>query len=41
MYDVVKNDPNYMKHNYRASANAIQALMSDQNENKTIDALNL
>lgn len=30
MYDVVKNDPNYMKHNYRASANAIQALMNEQ-----------
>jgi hypothetical protein len=41
MYDVVKNDPNYMKHNYRASANAIQALMSEQHENKTIGALNL
>lgn len=30
MYDVVKNDPNYMKHNYKASASAIQAMMKQQ-----------
>jgi len=30
IYDVVRNDPNYMKHNYKASANAIQAMMNDQ-----------
>lgn len=35
MYDVVKSDPNYMKHNYKASASAIQAMMRDQNEVKS------
>ena len=34
MYDVVKSDPNYMKHNYKASANAIQAMMKEQHEYK-------
>ena len=30
MYDVVKSDPNYMKHNYKANVTAIQALMKEQ-----------
>lgn len=34
MYDVVKSDPNYMKHNYKASASAIQAMMKEQHEYK-------
>jgi hypothetical protein len=41
MYDVVKNDPNYMKHNYRASANAIQAMISDQHETRAMGGLRL
>lgn len=32
MYDVVKNDPNYMRQNYKASASAIQTLMKEQQE---------
>lgn len=35
MYDVVKSDPNYMKHNYKANASAIQALIREQNEYKS------
>lgn len=27
IYDVVKTDPNYMKYNFKATANAIQAMM--------------
>ena len=30
VYDVVKTDPNYMKYNYKASANAVQAMMKEQ-----------
>ena len=29
MYDVVKNDPQYMKRNYKASANNIQNIIND------------
>ena len=35
MYDVVKSDPNYLKHNYRANASAIQAMMKEQQEYKS------
>ena len=35
MYDVVKSDPNYMKHNYKANASAIQAMMKEQQEYKS------
>ena len=41
MYDVVKSDPNYMKHNYKANVSAIQALMKEQNEFKNYRAANL
>jgi hypothetical protein len=27
IYDLVKTDPNYMKYNYKSSANAVQAMM--------------
>lgn len=30
MYDVVKNDPFYMKHHYKASASAINDLMNEK-----------
>jgi len=30
MYDVVKTDPNYMKHSYKASTSAIQSILNDQ-----------
>ena len=40
MYDVVKSDPNYMKHSYRASAQAIQAMMNEQHDFKNIVANN-
>lgn len=32
MYDVVKNDSSYLKHNYKASTEAIQNLMSNNAE---------
>lgn len=34
IYDVVKTDPNYMKYNYKASANAVQAMMKEQTNYK-------
>jgi hypothetical protein len=34
MYDVVKSDPNYMKHSYKANVSVIQAMMKEQNEYK-------
>lgn len=30
IYDIVKTDPNYMKYSYKASANAVQAMMKEQ-----------
>jgi hypothetical protein len=41
MYDVVKNDPNYMKHTYKANAHAIQAIMNEQSEFKSYQANSL
>ena len=36
LYDVVKNDPQYMKRNYKASANHIQNLMSNKTNNEYV-----
>ena len=33
MYDVVKNDPQYNKRNYKATASHIQNMMNNQNSN--------
>lgn len=41
MYDVVKSDPNYMKHNYKANASVIQALMKQQQETRNYRPTNL
>lgn len=41
MYDVVKSDPNYMKHNYKANVSAIQALMKEQQEARNYKPTNL
>lgn len=41
MYDVVKSDPNYLKHSYRANASAIQAMMKEQNEYKSYRPSNI
>jgi hypothetical protein len=41
MYDVVKTDANYMKHSYKATATAIQAMMKEQSEYKNYKASNL
>lgn len=41
MYDVVKSDSNYMKHSYKATATAIQAMMREQSEYKNYKASNL
>jgi hypothetical protein len=41
MYDVVKSDSNYMKHSYKATATAIQAMMKEQSEYKNYKASNL
>ncbi len=37
MYEVVKNDPNYMKHSYKASASVIQNLMSENADFKNFN----
>jgi hypothetical protein len=34
IYEVVKTDPNYMKYNFKASANAVQAMMKEQTSYK-------
>ena len=34
IYDVVKTDPNYMKYNFKSSANAVQAMMKEQTSYK-------
>lgn len=34
IYDIVKADPNYMKYSYKASANAVQAMMKEQSAYK-------
>ena len=41
MYDVVKSDPNYMKHNYKANVSAIQALMKEQQETRNYKPMSL
>jgi len=41
MYDTVKIDANYMKHSYKATATAIQAMMKEQSEYKNYKASNL
>ena len=41
MYDVVKSDPNYLKHSYRANASVIQAMMNEKNEYKSYRPSNI
>lgn len=30
IYDIIKSDPNYLRYGYKATANAIQAMMTEQ-----------
>ena len=41
MYEVVKSDADYMKHSYKATASAIQAMMKEKSDFKNYRATNL
>ena len=41
MYDIVKNDPNYMNGNYKANAQQIMGLLNEREESGTAKYLNI